>query len=86
MMSMATQSSSASASTLGSPTMSTFSWKCSRSRPRCARSYRKSCGSENQRTGLGSAFARAATMRAKVGVISGLSATWRPPLSSKLYS
>ena len=33
MMSIATASSSASAVTSGSPTMSTFSWKCSRSRP-----------------------------------------------------
>jgi hypothetical protein len=40
----------------------------------------------NQRTGLRSAFARAATMRATVGVISGRSATSRPPLSTKLYN
>ena len=39
---------------------------------------------ENQRIGFRSPLARAATMRARVGVISGRSATSRPPLSVKL--
>jgi hypothetical protein len=41
---------------------------------------------ENQRTGFRRAFARAATIRATVGVISGRSATSRSPLSTKLYN
>jgi hypothetical protein len=39
---------------------------------------------ENQRMGFFSAPARAATIRASVGVISGRSETARPPLSVKL--
>ena len=67
-----------------SPTMSTFSWKCSRSRPRCCRSYRKSWGTLNQRMGFGSERLRSARMRASEGVISGRSETSRSPLSTKL--
>jgi len=40
----------------------------------------------NQRMGLRSPLARAATMRASVGVISGRSDTCRSPLSVKLYN
>src|SRR2546426_7556507 len=40
----------------------------------------------NQRIGFLSAWACAPTMRASVGVISGRSATLRPPLSSNAYS
>ena len=39
---------------------------------------------ENQRIGFLRPFARAATIRASVGVISGRSETSRPPLSVKL--
>ena len=39
---------------------------------------------ENHRIGFLSPLARAATIRASVGVISGRSATSRPPLSVKL--
>jgi len=84
--STANASNSASATSLASPTMSTFSWKCSRNRPRCDRSYRNSCGIENQRSGFRSALALAPTIRANVGVISGRNATWRSPLSLNSYS
>ncbi len=40
----------------------------------------------NQRIGFFSALTCCATMRASVGVISGRSATSRPPLSVKAYS
>jgi hypothetical protein len=41
---------------------------------------------ENHRMGFFRPLARAATMRASVGVISGRRATSRPPLSVKLYN
>src|SRR5207249_7781354 len=44
MMSTAAAISSASANGDASPMMSMLSWKCSRSRPRCCRSYRNSWG------------------------------------------
>ena len=83
-MSMAAAIISASAADLVFAQMSQLSWKCSRSRPRCCRSYRNSWGMENHRIGLRSPRPRAPTMRASVGVISGRSATSRPPLSVKL--
>ena len=65
---------SASAACVSSPMTSRFHWMCSRSRPRWGRSARKYGPTENHFVGRGSEPARAAYIRARVGVNSGRSA------------
>ena len=75
---------SISADTSSTPKMSQLSCQCSRSRPRCIRSYRKRFGIEYQRTGKVSSRRLPAIMRATVGVISGRRVTSRSPRSVKV--
>ena len=71
---------------LSEPKMSALICQCSRTRPRCGASYRWQFGWLYQRTGNDSDFALPAIIRATDGVISGRSASRRPPLSVSVYS
>ena len=63
------------------PKMSTLICQCSRSRPRCGRSYRWQLTLQYHRAGKVSSFAWPAIILATDGVISGRSASRRPPRS-----